>query len=148
EPQGSLFRRIRCSAALAGGQTVECWTYVYNGDPARARPIADGVWCGPRSAASQGEKVKPHRRPVIGITLDNSSQFPTRYELPFDYAPSVERAGGIPFPLAYKSDLSLIPEMVDLLDGIIFSGGNDLDPALYGETWHPKAVPIDPDRQR
>jgi putative glutamine amidotransferase len=32
-------------------------------------------------------------------------------------------------------------------NGVLFSGGNDLDPALYGETYHPKAVPIDPLRQ-
>src|SRR3712207_9552495 len=28
------------------------------------------------------------------------------------------------------------------------SGGDDLDPALYGETYHPQAEPINPDRQR
>ena len=31
---------------------------------------------------------------------------------------------------------------------MLFSGGNDLDPALYGETYHPKAEPIDPARQQ
>jgi putative glutamine amidotransferase len=67
--------------------------------------------------------------------------------LTHDYATSVERAGGIPFPLAYKIDRSLIPEIVDHLDGIVFSGGDDLDPVLYGEAYHPKAEPIDPARQ-
>jgi putative glutamine amidotransferase len=63
------------------------------------------------------------------------------------YATSVERAGGLPLLLPYRSDLSLISEFVDTLDGVLFTGGNDLDPALYGETYHPKAVPIDPQRQ-
>jgi putative glutamine amidotransferase len=44
--------------------------------------------------------------------------------------------------------VSLIPQFVDLLDGVLFSGGNDLDPALYGETYHPKAVPVDLARQK
>lgn len=64
------------------------------------------------------------------------------------YATSVEKAGGLPLLLAYKTDIALIPQIIDLVDGMLFSGGNDLDPALYGETYHPKAAPIDPARQR
>jgi putative glutamine amidotransferase len=86
-------------------------------------------------------------RPVIGITMDYGDK-PKQYMLPYDYTTSVERAGGLPWPLPFKSDLSLIPEFVDRLDGILFSGGDDLDPALFGETRHPNAEPIDPDRQR
>ena len=86
-------------------------------------------------------------RPVIGITMDYGDK-PRQYMLPYDYTTSIERAGGLPWPLPFKTDLSLIPEIVDRLDGIVFSGGDDLDPSLYGEGWHPKAEPIDPDRQR
>ena len=88
------------------------------------------------------------RRPVIGITLDYSDADPARYQASGDYATSVERAGGLPFFLPFRTDLSLIPQIVDALDGVLFSGGNDLDPSLYGETFHPRAVPIQPDRQR
>src|SRR5436305_2052096 len=88
------------------------------------------------------------KRPVIGITVDTSDQHPRRYESTNDYAISVERAGGLPVMLPYRVPLSLIPRYVDLLDGLLFSGGDDLDPALYGETYHPKAHPVDPDRQR
>ena len=87
------------------------------------------------------------RRPVIGITLDYGEK-PRQYMLPYDYATSIERAGGLPWPLPYTLDHALIPEIVDHLDGILFSGGDDLDPSLYGETWHPKAERIDPDRQK
>src|SRR6185503_21313975 len=86
-------------------------------------------------------------RPVIGITMDYGDK-PNQYMLPYDYAASVERAGGLPLAIPFKTDLSLIPEIVDRLDGIIFSGGEDLDPALYGEARHPQAEPINPDRQR
>jgi putative glutamine amidotransferase len=87
------------------------------------------------------------KRPVIGITMDYGDK-PNRYMLPYDYATSIERAGGLPWPLPYMTDLSLIPEIVDRLDGIVFSGGDDLDPSLYGQTRHPRAEPIDPNRQR
>jgi putative glutamine amidotransferase len=85
--------------------------------------------------------------PVIGITIDQHDQ-PGRYESPVDYAKSVELAGGLPVLLPYQSDLSLIPQYVDLLDGILFSGGDDLDPSVFGQTRHAKAVPIDPLRQK
>lgn len=85
-------------------------------------------------------------RPRIGITTDTHDG-PDQYESPAAYATSVEKAGGLPLLLPYRTDLSLVPQMVDALDGILFSGGNDLDPALYGEVYHPQAVPIDPKRQ-
>lgn len=85
-------------------------------------------------------------RPVIGITIDRNDNA-ERYESPFSYAKAIELAGGLPLLLPYKTDLSLIPQFVDLLDGVLFSGGNDLDPSLYGQQWHPKAEHIDPDRQ-
>ncbi|HEY8666446.1 MAG TPA: gamma-glutamyl-gamma-aminobutyrate hydrolase family protein, partial [Tepidisphaeraceae bacterium] len=71
-------------------------------------------------------------RPLIGITLDYLEGKP-RYMLPQAYMTAVEMAGGLPFGLPFKTDLALIPEIVDRLDGILFSGGDDLDPALYGD---------------
>ncbi|MGD0137434.1 MAG: gamma-glutamyl-gamma-aminobutyrate hydrolase family protein [Tepidisphaeraceae bacterium] len=85
-------------------------------------------------------------RPLIGITLDTHDDG-DKYESPFSYAKSIERAGGLPLLLPYQSDLALVPQFVDACDGFLFTGGNDLDPALYGQSWHPKAVQIDPARQ-
>jgi putative glutamine amidotransferase len=86
-------------------------------------------------------------RPVIGITIDSHDDG-DKYESPFAYAKAVESAGGLPLLIPYKSDLSLIPQYVDQFDGILFSGGNDLDPTLYSQSWHPKAEHIDPARQK
>jgi putative glutamine amidotransferase len=86
------------------------------------------------------------KRPIIGITMDARDDG-GYYQLGFDYAKAVETAGGLPLGIAYKTDPALIPQIVDALDGVLFTGGNDLDPALYGEQWHPKAQRIDPDRQ-
>jgi putative glutamine amidotransferase len=62
--------------------------------------------------------------PIIGIT-------PCRL-LP-DYVESVRRAGGEPSVL----QLNVPPSLKDL-DGVLLTGGGDIDPALYKEARHPK----------
>jgi putative glutamine amidotransferase len=86
------------------------------------------------------------KRPLIGITVDTSDTADT-FESPMNYAKAVEKAGGLPLLIPYNLDHSLIPKLVDHLDGILFTGGNDLDPALYNQTWHPKAEHVDLNRQ-
>lgn len=87
-------------------------------------------------------------RPRIGLTLD-SGENPSKYALHSDYAASIEMAGGLPIPIPFRSDYALIPEYLDLLDGILFTGGDDLDPALYSDQpRHPQAIPLDEQRQR
>ncbi|MGD0540571.1 MAG: gamma-glutamyl-gamma-aminobutyrate hydrolase family protein [Tepidisphaeraceae bacterium] len=86
-------------------------------------------------------------RPLIGITIDTHDDG-DKYESPFAYAKAIERAGGLPLLIPYQTDLALIPQIVDQFDGILFTGGNDLDPDLYGQEWHPKAEKIDPARQK
>jgi putative glutamine amidotransferase len=89
----------------------------------------------------------PRKRPVIGVTTDyNDNQ--TAYESPYAYATAIEKAGGLPVLLPYRADLLSVPQYVDLIDGILFSGGNDLDPTSWGETYHPKTSPIDPLREK
>src|SRR3989442_14375747 len=90
--------------------------------------------------------MQPISRPVIGLTTD-SSDSDDRYMSTITYAAAVERAGGLPLLLPYAVDHSLIGQYVDLLDGICFSGGNDMNPKRWGEQWHPKVARMDPRRQ-
>ena len=87
------------------------------------------------------------KRPVIGITVDYNNER-TQYLCPYSYTAAVEKAGGLPLMLPYRCDLSLIPQYADLIDGMLFSGGHDIDPCCYGEQWHPKVTPIDPLREK
>lgn len=86
-------------------------------------------------------------RPIIGITTDYNDKL-ISYDSPYGYAASVEKAGGLPILLPYRADVSLIMQYVDLIDGIVFSGGDDLDPQSWGETYHPKTSPVDPLREK
>ncbi len=68
--------------------------------------------------------------------------------LPWTYAESIEKAGGLPYMLPYKVSGELVSDYLDQCDGVLLAGGDDLDPALYGQEWHPEAQRIDPDRPR
>jgi putative glutamine amidotransferase len=80
------------------------------------------------------------RRPVIGITTyaQDASwgvwQLPAAL-IPLDYVDAVERAGGRPVLIPPSEEG--VAETLDTLDGIVFSGGADVDPALYGAEPHP-----------
>lgn len=89
----------------------------------------------------------PIQRPLIGITTDYNDK-KTQYALNYSYAQAVERAGGLPVMLPYRVPVTLIPDYLARIDGFILAGGDDLDPASYGETFHPKASPVDPPRQQ
>lgn len=86
-------------------------------------------------------------RPRIGITVDYVTNQP-QYASNYTYCDAIERAGGLPIMLPFRADVALVGEYLDVLDGVLLSGGADLDPASYGEAWHPHAQPVEPDRQR
>lgn len=83
-------------------------------------------------------------RPIIGIT---SYAQPARWGawdlpaalIPLFYVESVERAGGRAL-LVPPSEVGT-DETLDVLDGIIFSGGIDIDPLRYGAERHPATDP-------
>ena len=90
------------------------------------------------------------KRPVIGIT---ASQFVetaghgtfSRHSLTKDYSDAVHAAGGLPLILPFYADLAY--DVGALLDGIILSGGSDLDPRLFGDAdVHPATYDIIPAR--
>jgi gamma-glutamyl-gamma-aminobutyrate hydrolase PuuD len=56
--------------------------------------------------------------------------------VPHEYVQAVERAGGR--PLLVPPSTAGVEETLDALDGLILSGGADLDPALYGHDAHPE----------
>lgn len=60
-----------------------------------------------------------------------------------DYAERVHRAGGLPVQLTTAADPHAI---VSRLDGLLLSGGADVDPALYGAEPVPELGVVEPDR--
>jgi putative glutamine amidotransferase len=88
-------------------------------------------------------------KPLIGIsptpenrTFDHG-EF-RRYALADTYTNAVVAAGGVPVILPPHAEA--IDDMLDALDGIIFSGGSDLDSAHWDEEPHPTAYGFDKER--
>jgi putative glutamine amidotransferase len=90
-------------------------------------------------------------RPLVGIT---TYVVPARWSywdreaalVPVDYVRAVERAGGRPLLVPPSRDG--IDETLDAVDGLVFSGGSDLDPDLYGQDPHPETLGVFPERDR
>jgi putative glutamine amidotransferase len=83
-------------------------------------------------------------RPLIGITTYLTPAAFGAWELeaalvPAEYVRAVTRAGGAPLLVPPGAG---IEETVEGVDALVFSGGSDLDPGLYGEEPHSETTGI------
>lgn len=84
-----------------------------------------------------------HSYPIIGITTygrDEKGEF----HLYGTYVDTVRRAGGVPvlLPPGEKNPEAIL----QWVDGLIFTGGGDIDPDHYSGDFHPAIYKIDPER--
>lgn len=66
--------------------------------------------------------------------------------IPLSYVQAIERAGGRALVVPPTEDG--VEETLDALDGLLLSGGSDLDPSLYGADAHPETRQVRPERDR
>jgi putative glutamine amidotransferase len=81
-------------------------------------------------------------KPVLGLTAGYSDGRRGLFVLREEYFRSVERSGGVPVVLAPCSPAEARTAM-RRLDGLILTGGGDVDPALYGQVPHPRLGKVD-----
>lgn len=71
-------------------------------------------------------------KPVIGILplfdLEKGREWMLR-----NYPEAVFRSGGIPLILPHTDDKERLRELLGTVDGVLFTGGPDVDPRVYGE---------------
>jgi putative glutamine amidotransferase len=84
-------------------------------------------------------------RPIVGITTYLTRARWSDWDVdaalvPAQYVWVVERAGGRPLLVPPSTDA--VEETLGAVDGLIFSGGADLDPETYGQEPHPETAGV------
>jgi putative glutamine amidotransferase len=91
------------------------------------------------------------QRPLIGVTTYTDTVSWGVWTLPaamspLAYVTSIEHAGGRALLVPPSEDG--VEETLDVLDGLVLSGGEDLHPEVYGADPHPETKATRPDRDR
>jgi putative glutamine amidotransferase len=93
-------------------------------------------------------------RPAVGISAALETARWGLWEaraalLSFSYITAIQRAGALAIMIPPDAELEENPdEMLDRLDGLILSGGADVDPSSYGAEPHPATRGTVPERDR
>jgi putative glutamine amidotransferase len=90
------------------------------------------------------------RPPVIGITCTEfqteQKDSPPRLGQNRSYIRAVTEAGAAPLLIPYVADKTRLRALYEVLDGLVLSGGEDVDPAHFGEPPHPGIRRVHPER--
>jgi putative glutamine amidotransferase len=88
-------------------------------------------------------ELEAEAEPVWAATTGRSARdrAPQRLSLRLSYTQAVQEAGGIAVVLPAHGYTDDTAALLDRMDGLLFSGGPDLDPALYGQARHPELGP-------
>ncbi len=89
-------------------------------------------------------------QPLIGITAARSTSHSglPEFSVVEAYVRAVSQAGACPVLIPPSLSEVELNTIVQRLDGVLFSGGGDIDPVYYGAEPHPKVGEVDLDRDR
>jgi putative glutamine amidotransferase len=88
--------------------------------------------------------------PLIGITIYRSTN---KNGLPINavnesYIQALIQAGAAPVLIPLNLPEAALQALLDRLDGVLFTGGGDIAPELFGEQLHTRMYDVDTDRDR
>lgn len=88
-----------------------------------------------------------HSLPLIGISgWFHRNEIRDLRGVSLPYMQAVDQAGGLPVLLPPGLSQRALTEWLGRLDGLVMTGGGDLDPAYFGEAPHPLCDPPNPER--
>jgi len=83
--------------------------------------------------------------PIIGVTPLWDENLDSLWMLP-GYFDGIARAGGLPVMLPLTADKDIIRQISQTVSGLLFTGGHDVAPGLYGEDVDVNSGPFCPER--
>ena len=89
-------------------------------------------------------------KPLIGISTfrSPSKRHTTHISVPETYVAAVSNAGAIPVLIPFVLSESDLDQLHRRLDGVLLTGGGDVDPQRFGAHAHPAVHGVDPERDR
>ena len=85
--------------------------------------------------------------PLIGVSTSITvGTAPERAYVNSTYLNAIQQAGGVPLPLPPQLSSRSWKRVAAGLDGLLLTGGGDIDPALFGEAAHPTLYDVAPIR--
>jgi putative glutamine amidotransferase len=85
--------------------------------------------------------------PLIGVTTSVTiGKVPERAYVNSAYLQAVQQAGGVPVALPPQLSGASLARLARGLDGLLLTGGGDIDPAMFGEAPHPTVHEVAPAR--
>jgi putative glutamine amidotransferase len=72
------------------------------------------------------------KKPIIGVAPIWDADKDSIWMLP-EYMEGVIEAGGIPLILPLSDDAEILESTLQLIDGILLTGGPDISPSMYGD---------------
>ena len=87
------------------------------------------------------------RAPLIGVSTSITvGARPERAYVNSTYLHAVQQAGGVPLALPPQLSPASMRQLAALLDGLLLTGGGDIDPALFDEALHAMLYDVAPSR--
>ena len=87
------------------------------------------------------------RFPLIGVSTSITvGAHPERAYVNSAYLHSIQQAGGVPVPLPPQLSARALETIAEGLNGLLLTGGGDMDPARFGEAPHPTLSAVAPSR--
>jgi putative glutamine amidotransferase len=91
-----------------------------------------------------------HSQPIIGVTggLIQNKAGSTVCQVGQAYITAITRAGGLPLLIPVGIDEQNVRSLIDAIDGILFTGGGDIDLIHFNGEPHPKVYGVSPERDQ
>lgn len=98
---------------------------------------------GKRNSKIATEITAVQAKPIIGVSSTAESGMAAA---PLTYINSVKRAGGVPVVIPMTTDQAQLEAILNTVDGILMTGGEDISPRYFGEEPHVNLGTVVPDR--
>lgn len=88
------------------------------------------------------------QKPIIGILCDidkDAKKDSPRYFVKSNYVSAIREAGGVPLIIPPLKDENDLTKSLNLIDGLLIPGGDDIDPKYFNEKPHPSITLTDPE---